>query len=101
MNYRARLDATSEAVDVAALARINELEAEIAARNKALSPLACWWAMVEAQAELSEDGPIPPDAVVLHFMGSGASTQLTAQQMRDALLPDNAGGKPLSETKSD
>ena len=90
MNYRARLDATSEAVETAALARINELEAEIAARAKALSPLACWWAMVEAQSELSEDGPIPPDAVVLHFMGSGASTQLTAQQMRAALLPDNA-----------
>lgn len=68
----------------------DEVDAEIAARNKALSPLACWWAMVEAQAELSEDGPIPPDAVVLHFMGSGASTQLTAQQMRAALLPDNA-----------
>jgi len=67
----------------------NEVDAEIAARNKALSPIACWWAMVEAQAKLSEDGPIPQDAVILHFMGSGASMQVTAQQLRDALLPDN------------
>ena len=70
-----------------------DLAAYLDARAKALSPLACWWAMVEAHAELSEHGPIPPDAVVLHFMGSGASTQLTAQQMRAALLPDNAGDK--------
>ena len=34
MNYRARLDATAEAVEAAALARINELESEVAALKR-------------------------------------------------------------------
>ena len=36
MNYRARLDAESAAVEAAALARINELEAEVVTLRKTL-----------------------------------------------------------------
>ena len=49
-----------------------------------LSPLRVWWAMHEAQWELCDETPAD-DVVVLHFMGSGASTTVTAGQMRAAL----------------
>ena len=42
-----------------------------------------WWTMVEADRECSEDTPLEPAAVVLHFMGSGASAQVSVQDLRD------------------
>lgn len=45
----------------------------------------CWWAMVEAQIEIEEKPPIPDDAVVLHFMESGASCQVYAKNIRDII----------------
>ena len=52
--------------------------------EKALAPLRVWWAMLEAQWELCDETP-SDDTVVLQFMGSGASTTVTAGQMRAAL----------------
>lgn len=54
--------------------------------DKALAPLRAWWAMHEAQWALCDEIP-SDDTVVLHFMGSGASTMVTAGQMRAALVP--------------
>ena len=54
------------------------------AQRAGMSALKCWWAMHEAQWELCEESPAD-DVVILHFMGSGASTQVTAGQIRDAL----------------
>lgn len=51
-----------------------------------LSPLTAWWAFTQAQYQLENDGKtIPEDAVILSFMGSGASTNVTAKQMSKAL----------------
>ena len=63
---------------------------EDAARGKGLSSLSVWWAMHEAQWELCGD-VVPDDAVILAFMGSGASTQVTAGDLRAALAAK--GGK--------
>jgi hypothetical protein len=51
------------------------------ALRKASSPLSVWWTMVEAQQELAEK-PIEDKTVILHFMGSGASTMVTAGEFR-------------------
>jgi antitoxin HicB len=58
------------------------LDANYKALATAAAPVATWWIMVEAQEELAEK-PIPDHAVILHFMGSGASTMVTARQLRD------------------
>lgn len=42
--------------------------------------------MAFAEAEMVGE-PIADDAVVLHFMGSGASDQVTAGEIRKALQP--------------
>lgn len=49
-------------------------------RRSAASLLSCWWAMVQAQEEIAER-PIPRDAVILHFMGSGASCMVFARDL--------------------
>lgn len=54
------------------------------AAQKAASPFSIWWAMVEAQQELLKQ-PIPDKEIVLHFVGSGASTSVTAGQIRKML----------------
>lgn len=50
-----------------------------------LQSLGMWWAMIEAERELAGDPKIPDDAVVLPFMGSGASHNVTAGDIRNAL----------------
>jgi hypothetical protein len=45
--------------------------------------------MSMAQHELVDE-PLPDSAVVLHFMGSGASDQVTAGEVRMALAAANA-----------
>lgn len=52
--------------------------------NEGHSAFACWWAMVEAEAALSEQ-PINDSDVVLSFMGCGASTTVTAGHIRQML----------------
>lgn len=52
--------------------------------NAGTESFALWWRMTEAQAELADE-PIPNSAVVLHFMGSGASHQVTAGDIRQML----------------
>lgn len=48
----------------------------------AASLFSIWWAMVEAQQQLAGE-PIGDNAVILYFMGSGASTTVTAKHLRD------------------
>ena len=55
---------------------------EIIQKNS--SPLSMWWAMVEAQEELAGRA-IKDETIVLHFVGSGASTSVTAGQIRKML----------------
>jgi hypothetical protein len=53
-----------------------------------------------AEAELVGE-PAGDDAVVLHFMGSGASDQVTAGQLRQAMTAANlflAKHQPMEET---
>lgn len=57
---------------------------ELAAIRKAAGAFSMWWAMLQAQEELAEQ-PIPDSATILHFMGSGASTMVTAKQLRDMM----------------
>lgn len=40
--------------------------------------------MVNAEADLCNE-PIKDDAIILHFMGSGASHQVTAKDIRNML----------------
>jgi hypothetical protein len=61
-------------------AEIEALQAENGRLRRCLLPLH----MAFAQAEMVGE-PIPDDAVVLHFMGSGASDQVTAGEVRAAL----------------
>lgn len=49
---------------------------------KAASAFTTWWAMFEAECELA-GAPIPDHAVVIQFMGSGASSHVTAGQLRE------------------
>lgn len=57
---------------------------ELQAAQKAAAPFSMWWAMFEAQEELAGT-PIADDIVIFHFMGSGASTMVTAGQIRAML----------------
>lgn len=58
--------------------------------NPGLDSLRLWWVMVAGEAELAGE-PIPDSVVVLHFMGSGASHQVTAADMRQAFPGTQAG----------
>ena len=49
-----------------------------------MSLLATWWSMTKIHHELAGE-PIPEDAVVLNFMGSGASCHLTKKQLDEAI----------------
>ncbi|GEM_PF-2647563 len=53
-------------------------------RNDGFSSLSLWWTMIEAEAELIGE-PIKDDRPILSFMGSGASHQVTARDIRAAL----------------
>ena len=68
---------------------------ELLAAQKAASPFATWWAMVEAEEELAGD-PIKDEIVALSYMGCGASTQVTAGQIRKMLdaIFDCTDGEP-------
>jgi antitoxin HicB len=71
----------------------------LAALRKAASPISLWWAMFAAQEELA-GAPIPDEATILHFMGSGASTMVLARDWRnfeDAL--GAAAGLQLSDAE--
>lgn len=72
-----------------------ETPEELVAAQKASSPFATWWAMVEAENELAGE-IIKDDAVVLSFMGSGASMNVTAGQIRKMLdaIFDCTDGEP-------
>jgi hypothetical protein len=51
----------------------------------AMSVFACWWTMHEAERELVGDPPWKDDAVILSYMGCGASTTVTAGDIRRML----------------
>ncbi len=53
-------------------------------RNEGFASLSLWWTMTEAEAELIGK-PIKDDRPILSFMGSGASHQVTAGDIRAAL----------------
>jgi hypothetical protein len=77
MNYRARLDATSEAVEAAALARINELEAD-AARYRWLRDTTNWASNSSGERIDVRNSPELWDSAIDEAIA------------RTALLPDNA-----------
>lgn len=52
------------------------------AQRRAVSLFTCWWSMVQAHQELAGD-PVDPEAVVLHFMGSGASCMVHAKDLTE------------------
>jgi predicted RNase H-like HicB family nuclease len=68
----------------------------LAALREAASSVAVWWTMIEAQEELATGDlttNLPDNKVVLHFMGSGASTMVTAGQLRGLMTATgNAAG---------
>lgn len=53
--------------------------------DTAQSLFSCWWAMIEAEQECCNEPKIPDDAVILQFMGSGASCQVYAKNIRDLI----------------
>lgn len=70
-------------------ARVGQLADTVAELRKACWPLVLWWAMTEAQEELAGNDPresIPDAQPILHFMGSGASTRVTAGQVRALVM---------------
>lgn len=84
MNYRARLDATSEAVEAAALARINELEAD-AARYRWLRDTTNWASNSSGERIDVRNSPELWDSAIDEAIA------------RAALLPDNAEVSGLSD----
>lgn len=52
--------------------------------RKASGPINIWWAMVEAQESLLGDPRelLPDERTILNFMGSGASTSVSARDFR-------------------
>ena len=50
--------------------------------NSSANLFTFWWSLVEADAQLLDE-PIKDDAVILHFMGSGASCIVTAKDIRN------------------
>lgn len=91
---RAALDLQVAAVNnlPALLARIEALEKALEKLDRILLPIV----MTLAQRELVNN-PVPDDAIILHFMGSGASDQVTAGEFREAraaaraILSDKGG----------
>lgn len=77
---------TAGSPDSKPLCALTHLEAlaQIKDISERSSGFAVWWAMVEAQEELAGK-PIPDSACILHFMGSGASTMVTAREIRGML----------------
>jgi len=70
--------------DIAAILRTPKIDIVAAEkRNRAIESIGMWWRMVDAEAHLS-GRPIVDNDMVLTFMGSGASHQVTAREMRDA-----------------
>ena len=69
--------------------------------NDGYASLRLWWAMVEADSEFIGKR-IPDDATILHFMGNGASHQVTARDIRNALScvshPQEPPCSPTSST---
>lgn len=61
-------------------------------RNEGFSSLSLWWTMIEAEAELIGK-PIKDDRPILSFMGSGASHQVTAGDIRAALASAPVAGE--------
>lgn len=56
---------------------IKELKDKINALKDAVVPVTCWWSFIRVGAELDEH-EIKPEAAVLHYMGNGGSTVVTA-----------------------
>lgn len=79
----ATLDAEQED-QVYAYAEEAVRQALAAQRNDGFASLSLWWTMIEAEAELVGE-TVADDAPILHFMGSGASHQVTAGEIRAAL----------------
>jgi predicted RNase H-like HicB family nuclease len=53
--------------------------------RKASGPLNLWWAMIEADESMAGEDPsvtLPDGKTILNFMGSGASTSVTAGHLR-------------------
>ena len=53
--------------------------------NKGRASLALWWVMVEAERELAGDPPFKDSDVILNYMGCGASHNVTAGDIREAI----------------
>jgi hypothetical protein len=71
---------------------IRRLRELMRVKDEALRIVHQWWVFVEAHREVCDEPRIPDDAVILHFMGSGASTQVTAADFR-------AMGAALAQTE--
>lgn len=60
-----------------------------------LSLFACLWAMIEAERELVKEPRIDDDTPVLQFMGSGASCQVYAKDVRNIANLDASAPIPM------
>lgn len=63
-----------------ARARVEEMEGAL---KMYANTIGIWWTMVEADRECSDQDPLKAESVVLHFMGSGASTQVSVSDLRE------------------
>jgi hypothetical protein len=55
-----------------------------AEQKQAVSSFTCWWAMTQAHFELANN-PMRPEEIALDFMGSGASTMVTAGELHEVI----------------
>ena len=78
----------------------NDIIKSIKTRNRNLSVLQCWWAMLNVQEEWMGT-PIPEDTIILNFMGSGASCHVTAKQLNAALEYTPTKGDAACKSKPD
>lgn len=62
-------------------------------QRTAISLFTCWWAMLEAEAEVTEQ-PFNPESVALSYMGCGASTMVMVKHLRDVCDVLNALATP-------
>jgi hypothetical protein len=69
-------------------------------QSVAVSLFTCWWAMLEAEAEVTEQ-PFDPEAVALSFMGCGASTMVTVKHLRTVCDVMNSIVAPSSQPDSE
>lgn len=72
------------ALHLAGATDYDSMAAQLKAIKEHTSGFACWWGMTEAQEELA-GSPIKDEHAILHFMGSGASTMVTAREIRRML----------------